>query len=41
MKRVRKWSIVAAVLLIVTMLAGCGEAAKTEFKAPKDRKSVV
>ena len=40
MKRVRKWSIVAAVLLIVTMLAGCGEAAKTEFKAPNETFSI-
>lgn len=40
MKRVRKWSIVAAVLLIVTMLAGCGEVAKTEFKAPNETFSI-
>lgn len=40
MKRARKWSVIMAVLLVVVMLAGCGEEAKKEFKAPNETFSI-
>lgn len=40
MKRMKRWSVIMAVLLVVTMLAGCGQAATKEFKAPNETFSI-
>ncbi len=39
--RARKWSVLIAVMLIVTMLAGCGSAAQAEFVAPNGSYSIM
>ncbi|WWR16628.1 DUF1266 domain-containing protein [Lachnospiraceae bacterium JLR.KK008] len=40
MKTKKKWSVIVAVLLVVTMLAGCGETVKKEFKAENETFSI-
>lgn len=40
MKKMKKWAVVTAVLLVVAMFAGCGEVAKTEFQAPNETFSI-
>ena len=40
-KKTRKWSLLIAVMLIVTMLAGCGSEAQKEFVAPNETYSIM
>ena len=40
-KQTRKWSLLIAVMLIVTMLAGCGSEAQKEFVAPNETYSIM
>lgn len=40
MKMKKRWSVIVAVLLVVAMLAGCGEVAKKEFKAENETFSI-
>ncbi len=39
--RARKLSVLLAVMLVVTMLVGCGEAAQTQFTAPNGTYSIM